>query len=294
VPRLLVRLMGGLLGWLAGSVLRIRRAHVEASMRAAGIPDAARQARAMYRALGASAVEFLWLAARGARALEHVRIDDASRAPWREALGRRRGVVIAASHTGNWDLAACAMAREVELLVVTKRLRVGWMDRLWQSTRAAQGVRLAEARGALRRAREVLRRGGAVAMMVDQVPASAQHAVLTEFLGRLALVDRAPATLAARAGAPLVIAASCRGSRGEQILRVLDVIVPPPRAGRAWIDLATKASTGALDRFVRENPSQWLWLHRRWQRLDRGTGAAMLVEPCPTPSSSPVVRSRAA
>ena len=36
LARLVVRVVGGLLGWLAGSVLRIRRAHVEASMRAAG------------------------------------------------------------------------------------------------------------------------------------------------------------------------------------------------------------------------------------------------------------------
>jgi len=261
------RAIGAVLGWLAGSVLRIRRAHVEASMRAAGIEHAAAQARAMYAALGASAVEFLWLAWGGARALEHVRIDEASVGPWRAALGRGRGVVVAASHTGNWDLAACAVAREVELLVVTKRLSVRWMDRVWQSTRAALGVRLAEARGALARGREVLRRGGAVAMMIDQVPLSRRHALPVEFLGRTAMTDRAPAALAASAGAPLVVAAARREPDGGHVLCVLDVVVPPPRASRAWIDQATLAATGALDRFVRAHPSQWLWLHRRWKPM---------------------------
>jgi KDO2-lipid IV(A) lauroyltransferase len=251
----------------------------------------------MYRSLGTSAVEFLWMAAGGAaarRVLRRVRIDAASTGAWSEALGQGRGVVVAASHTGNWDLAACALAQSVDLLVVTKRLRVRWLDRFWQTSRAAQGVMLADARGALRRARGVLRRGGVVAMMIDQVPTAARHAVGVDFLGRPALVDRAPAALAARAGAPLVVAASRRGPDGSQVLHVLGVHSPPARPARVWIDRATADATHALDRFVRAYPSQWLWLHRRWKRLDPSAGGAMLARPCPTPSSSPVAPSRAA
>jgi KDO2-lipid IV(A) lauroyltransferase len=263
--RLLLRALGGLLGWLAGSVLRIRRAHVEASMRAAGVARPGVEARAMYAALGQSAVEFLWLALRGPRALEHVRIDEASRARWDQALSRGRGVVVAASHTGNWDLAACAIAREVELLVVTRRLSIRWLDRFWQGTRARRGVRLSGARGALARSRRVLREGGAVAMMIDQVPLDGRHAVAAEFLGRVAQTDRAGPALAAVSGAPLVVAASRRDPRGHHVLSVLDVLEPPPRASRAWIEEATRRATRALDGFVRAHPSQWLWLHRRWR-----------------------------
>jgi KDO2-lipid IV(A) lauroyltransferase len=294
VAWLLVRVAGGLLGWVAGSVLRIRRDHVEASMRVAGVERAHQQASGMYRALGMSALEFLWLAASGRRALAHVRIDEGSLARWRDALSRGRGVVVAASHTGNWDLAACAVAREVELLVVTKRLRVRWLDRFWQATRAAQGVTLAGARGAMQRARAVLRRGGAVAMMIDQVPASARHAVAVDFLGSPALVDRAPAALAAAARSPLVVAAAARVPSGEQVLYVLDVLVPPDRPSRAWVDGASALATRALERFVLANPTQWLWLHRRWKALDRPPRAAMLVAPCTTRSSSPAAPSRAA
>ena len=286
MPRVL-RALGLLLGWLAGSVLRIRRAHVEASMRAAGIDGAARHARAMYASLGISGVELLWMTLRGARALEHVRIDEASSLRWRNALAQGRGAVVAASHTGNWDLAACTVARDVPLLVVTKHLSVRWLDRLWQGTRARQGVRLADAEGAMARSREQLREGGAVAMMIDQVPGSPRHAVPVEFLGRPAAADRAPAALAASAGAPLVVAASLRDEAGAQVLHVLDVFHPPRRPDRAWIDQATREATRALDRFVRAHPSQWLWLHRRWK--------PMLAAPCRAiPSSSQAGASTAA
>lgn len=282
---LFLRALGSLLGWLAGSVLRIRRAHVEASMRAAGIDDASLHARRMYASLGRSAVELLAIAAWGGRG-PHVPIEEPSRTVWRDALAQGRGVVVAASHTGNWDGAACAVARDVELLVVTKHLSVRWLDRLWQSTRARQGVHLADAAGAMSCARHTLRRGGAVAMMIDQVPGSPRHAVLTEFLGQPAWTDRAPAALAASTGAPLVVAASRRDGDG-QVLCVLDVIHPPRRPTRAWIDEATRRATAALDRFVRAHPSQWLWMHRRWK--------PMLAASCTLiPSSSPAAASRAA
>jgi lauroyl/myristoyl acyltransferase len=281
-------LFGALLGWLAGSVLRIRREHVESSMRAAGIPRPSWQARAMYASLGTSAMEFLWMAARGSPALGCARFDPLSRALWSDALAQGRGAVVAASHTGNWDMAACVVAQDVELLVVTKRLSVGWLDRFWQTTRAGLRVKLADAHGAMARGRAVLAQGGVVAMMIDQVPLSPRHALAVEFLGRSAATDRAPAALAASARAPLIVVTARRDSRGQHVLQVLDVLYPPSRPSRAWMVDATERATFALDRFVRAYPSQWLWLHRRWKPMLSPT------PPCrTTPSSLPVAPSPA-
>ena len=103
-------------------------------------------------------------------------------------------------------------------------------------------------------------------MMIDQVPGSARRAVRVEFLGAPAYVDRAPAVLAAQTGAPLVVAAACRGAgRGKHELRILGVLEPPTRPMRSWIEDATREATVLLERFVREHPSEWLWLHRRWR-----------------------------
>jgi Kdo2-lipid IVA lauroyltransferase/acyltransferase len=260
---------GRALGWVAGSLLRIRRPHVEQAMALAAVEAPSREADALYAALGQSAVEFLWLAGRGGEIARHFAVDPASAARWRAAVEGGRGVVIAASHTGNWDLAACAMARDVELLVVTKHLRVASIDRFWQSMRARQGITLTGARGAMARSREVLRRGGAVAMMIDQAPVSRRHAVPVTFLGQRAFVDRAPAALAAAARSPLVVAAARRNASGDHVLQVLEVIAPPDdRPARTWIGEATASATRALEGFVKTYPSQWLWLHRRWKQPD--------------------------
>jgi KDO2-lipid IV(A) lauroyltransferase len=266
-------------------------------MQAAGIARPGATARAMYASLGASLVEFALMMVWGRRALRHlaVRIDEASRARWEALLGEGRGVVVAASHTGNWDLAACAVAQDLELLVVTKHLSVRWMDRLWQSTRARLGVHLQDARGAVDRARVVLRRGGAVAMLVDQVPIAARHGSLVDFLGRPALTDRAPAALAASMRVPLVVAAGRRLPDGRHVLHVLEVLLPPARPAplpRGWVLHATRAATAALDAFVRAHPGQWLWLHRRWKPMLPRRCKSSSPRP-PIPSSSPAGASAA-
>lgn len=252
---------GDALGAFVGSLLRARRAHVEASMARANIASPEETARGMYASLGRSFVEVLWMTG-GHRDLSRlVRIDPRALA---ELDG---GAVLAASHTGNWEIASCFVATRAPLLVVTKHLSAGFIDRYWQSSRARYGVTVTGALGAYDRARAHVRDGGAVAMMIDQVPSKRAHGLELDFLGAPAWVDRAAATVAARSGVPLVVPAARRLEDGAQEILILDVIAPPSRATREWIDDATARATRALERFVRENPTEWLWMHRRWKSL---------------------------
>jgi len=252
---------GDALGAFVGSLLRVRRAHVEASMTRAGIAAPDEMARGMYASLGRSFVEVLWMTGGHRELARLVRIEP------RAIAELRHGAVLAASHTGNWEIASCFVATRTPLLVVTKHLSAGFIDRYWQSSRARYGVTVTGALGAYDRARAHVRSGGSVAMMIDQVPNKKAHGLEVEFLGAPAWVDRSAATVAARTGVPIVIPAARRLEDGTQEIFVLDVIAPPKRATRDWIDEATIRATRALDRFVRENPTEWLWMHRRWKSL---------------------------
>jgi Kdo2-lipid IVA lauroyltransferase/acyltransferase len=282
-----LRALGAPLAWLVGSILRVRRAHVQASLARAGLGEPRRTARAMYRSLGASVMELLWLARRPTSALTAVcALDPASRRLLSDALADGKGAVLAASHTGNWELAACAMASELDLLVVVKPISLRGVDDFMTAARASHGVGLAPPEGALVPARQTLARGGCVAMLIDQAPERGGGGIAVDFLGAAGAADRAPAALSACTGAPLVVVAFRRKESGEHRIHVLRVLRPPRRDRRAWIEPATREATRALDGFVREHPSQWLWLHRRWKIV---SGAS-----CKTPSSSPGARSRVA
>jgi Kdo2-lipid IVA lauroyltransferase/acyltransferase len=256
---------GGLLGWLAFSVLRIRRGHVIRSLRVAGLEPIEPTARAMYRSLGVSLCEFLGMAALSPRALStRVELDDSG------LLMATRGAIVATAHTANWDLVACAVARRVPLMVVTKHLSVGWLDRLWQTVRSQQGLRLTTVGQALRSGRETVRAGGVLAMLVDQAPERVRAVTACPFLGQTAHVDLSPALLAQRFRCPLVAAFPLRRVDGTYALEPAGILHPPARPSRSWAEGAMRQVTLWLEQFVRAHPEQWLWLHRRWKGVPIG------------------------
>jgi KDO2-lipid IV(A) lauroyltransferase len=229
-------------------------------MERAQVAEPRRTATKMYRALGVGLMELVAMAL-GRRRRLVVRLPTEAR----RVIESERGALIATAHTGNWDLVACAIAERAPLSVATKRLSIGFLDRLWQSARRGRGVRLVEVGDVARAARAGLAQGELFAMMIDQAPERTRGAVRAEFLGERAWVDLAPALVAARAGVPLVVAFPRRLADGTHTVEVAGVIEPPPRAGRAWAEAAMAQATAWLDAFVREHPEQWLWMHRRWK-----------------------------
>jgi Kdo2-lipid IVA lauroyltransferase/acyltransferase len=264
--------LGSVLGWIVGRVLAVRRAHVVASMRRAGVADAERTASAMYRSLGRSLFEFLWMALHPSSRLEAwVSIDDETEQ--RVDRASAAGAVIASAHTGNWDLLACAAASRWPLTLVTKKLSIRTLNRLWQTARSRRGIRLVGVGEAARAGAQALARGELVVMLIDQAPERERATVVTEFLGQPARVDLAPALLAQRARVPLVAVFSRRSADGRAVAELGPVIVPPQRPSRRWAEESMIELTRALDAFVRLHPDQWLWMHRRWK--DAGDGAVL-------------------
>jgi Kdo2-lipid IVA lauroyltransferase/acyltransferase len=287
LPWFSLRRAGALIGALVGSILRVRRAQVEAALRRAGLPDPSAIARAMYASLGTAALEFLWMVGRPKALPSVVSLTPRAHEVLRShgvTDGRARGVVIATAHTGNWDLIACAVeGRDVPLAVLTKKLRVDWLDRFWQRERASRGIELLQGEGAFRDATRALAHGRSVAVLIDQAPERNSAVTRVPFLGEDAYYDLMPTLLAARTGAPLILALGHRKPDGTHSVDVPLVLEPPPRCSRAWLEDATRQLSDALEVFIREHPSQWLWLHRRWKPLPPRAAAESVV------AASPVV-----
>lgn len=273
-----LRGLGAALGFFAGSVLRIRRRHVEAALERAGVARSRAEASGMYASLGTGIFELLWLAGRPPAALaEWFTMDPACGEALLRAAARGRGVILATAHTGNWDLSACAAAQWItraaggaRLHVVTKRLSWRALDRYWQRLRAERGVVLADAIGAATYVRDALSAGDFTAMLIDQVPERGSGVAIAPFLGAPALHDLGPALLAARARVPLLLVLGHREPDGRHRLELAAAIDPEDLRGKGAIERATATMASALEGFVRAHPAQWLWLHRRWKNVEEG------------------------
>jgi len=257
-------LFGRWLGWFVGSFLRIRRVHVRNAMRLAGLDASRSRVNRVYQQLGTGVFELLWAAGKApSESAVLVRVDD-----WHQverALSKGRGVVVATAHTGNWDLAACAIAQRISLTVITKHLSWRSLDRYWQSLRAVRGVDLIDAAGALRKTKERLAQGGAVVFLVDQVPHRSTGVVRFPFLGQMAEHDATFAMVAARYRVPVLLALPKRSADGTHEVCVEWISDAPPRGSKTWVVQVTRAVSAKLETFVEQHPEQWLWLHRRWK-----------------------------
>lgn len=256
-------------------------------MHEAGIAEVRRLARGMYASLGTGLFELFWMIGRPREELAR-KIAFAPEALETIAKYRAegRGVVVATAHTGNWDLVACAAAELGPLAVVTKRLSMRSLDRFWQGARAARGVRLVEPEGASRIVLDALGEGGIVALLVDQAPERRAGFIELPFLGKPARCDLTPALLAARAKVPLLVALGRRLEDGTHLVEARLVLDPPSRPSRAWIHQATAQVQRAVDAFVREHPSQWLWLHRRWKGVEAQSWVSASSPASPSVSAS--------
>lgn len=233
-----------------------RRAHVEQSLRRAGLP--ASIGREVYARLGAHALALLL--GRG----PHVHLS----ARLAHAIAARRGPsVVWASHTAHWEAALTAVAAHLPLTAIVKRQSQGWAERLVRRRRLGAGtdLQLLHPEGSLQRACAAIAVGRTVVALGDQAPTDPRAAEADHFLGQPCWTDKTPALLAAVTGRPLwVVAQSLDVASGDVLVDLLGSFAPQsPR--RAWVSETTGRATALLDAHVRAHPADWLWLHRRWK-----------------------------
>ena len=107
-----------------------------------------------------------------------------------------------------------------------------------------------------------LRGGKMLCMLVDQ---KLREGLAVPFFGRDAMTTPAPAALALKTGARIIMAANRRlpGARFHVTAAPLQGFVASGDDVRD-LQALTAAITARIEDMVRDNPGQWLWIHQRW------------------------------
>ena len=179
-------------------------------------------------------------------------------------LAEGRGVVVMVPHSGNWYMAAWAMARYgVKLSAIAARQRNAKID-AWMK-RQYGDIDVVE-RGSARTLAEILRRlrgGGAFAILPDL--RSPCPDVEVPFLGGTANVSHGGALFAVKCGSPIVVAVA-RREKGRHVFDHVATLRPDPAATDARAEAArlTREAMTLFDRRIREHPGDWYWYNKRW------------------------------
>jgi len=168
------------------------------------------------------------------------------------------------AHYGNWEIAIrTATQAGFAVTGVYRAPNNPIVDRFMLWARGAEGGELVPKGDiAAKKAFGALREGRALCMLVDQ---KMNDGIPVPFFGRDAMTAPALAVLALRYDCTVVPIRMLR-LKGAHFRMISEPPLALPKTGNTDADrraLMTTVNT-VVERWVREHPEQWLWLHRRW------------------------------
>ena len=175
-----------------------------------------------------------------------------------------KGVVIMVPHSGNWYMAAWAMARcGVPLFAIAAKQRNPYIN-AWMNRQYGEGLDVVE-RGSARVMAEIkarLSKGQCFAILPDlRVPSKD---VEVPFLNGTANVSHGGASFATAAGAPVVVAIM-RREDGKHVFDHLGTLRPDPLVSRKEDSVRlTRETMALLDAAIKKTPEHWFWYNKRW------------------------------
>jgi len=259
--------LGGLGYRLLGQTRRLALLHLAQAFPEKSEAERQEIARRMFVHLGMSAMEVTSIHSYADRIERYMEIDPG---PLQAALAQGKGVVFVTGHLGNWELMARAVARVgAPVSAVAKRggdARLMGLIEDWRQDGAVTTLWREDASTA-RALLRVFKENRVLGILCDQD--TSVQGVWVPFFGRPAWSPRAPADLALRTGAPILVGTSHRkGERPGDGLRFEMTAIrydPRPADKEAEVMRITAACQAVLEDAIRRHPADWVWMHERWK-----------------------------
>lgn len=181
-----------------------------------------------------------------------------------QALSKGSGVVIATSHSGNWELLGNTLAlKELPIVGVAQKQTNPAMDRFINEYRTMFGMQIAYKTG-VRDMVRLLGDGKIIGLLMDQD--AGYDGVFVDFFGQPAATPTGPAALARLKSAPIVPCFITETSPGRHTVIVHEPIEMEKTKDRdADVFRTTEKLTKIVEEHVRKYPHEWFWLHNRWK-----------------------------
>jgi KDO2-lipid IV(A) lauroyltransferase len=224
--------------------------------------DKVRIAKAVWRNLGRTAVEFVRIADFAHRPIEDLVTVD-GREHMEHAMDKGKGVIIVTAHFTNWELTGSLIQRLFgSMTAIARPVHNPYVDRWVLRKRRAGGMTVIPAQDAVKASLKCLKAKTFVGILIDQ---SLSTGLSVEFFGRTAATTTLPALLHIRTGAPVLITYTLReGDRFKQVFQPVTFPEVPNEADR--IPIYTRRINELFEDLIRRYPENWFWVHNRWKR----------------------------
>lgn len=192
------------------------------------------------------------------------RVEVAGEEHFHAVAAHERPCILFTAHTGNFELLPIAGAAfGMRLTALFRAPNNPYIaDYILSARKGSMGELLASRPGVTFKLARILETGGTIGLLVDQ---KFHGGLLTTFFGRPCETSPLLPKLARQYDCD-VYPARCRRLPGNRYRLEIEPPLVLPRDGRGRVALTPTAQllNDVVERWVREDPGQWMWFHRRW------------------------------
>jgi len=199
---------------------------------------------------------------------DYSRYKTAERAKW--LMHEQRGLLMVAAHYGNFEIMGYLLGLfGFNVYSIARPLDNKYLSKYLYGLRERVGQKIIDKKGAAQLMPKITSTGATLCFIADQD--AGRKGVFVEFMGRKASTYKSIGLLAITNNIPIGVGYSRRiGNRFFFEIGVNRIIMPEEWADKndplTWV---TQEYSSAIEQFVREDPSQYWWLHRRWKTRPR-------------------------
>ncbi|MCE5194839.1 MAG: lysophospholipid acyltransferase family protein [Nitrospiraceae bacterium] len=184
-----------------------------------------------------------------------------------KANSKGKGIMLITGHCGNWEIMALAGSAKFKgFSVLARPLNNKFINRFVEITRKRYGNNIIYKEGALRDILNTFRTGGTVGILMDQSVLAVEGYII-DFLGRGAWTTKMPALIARKYEAAVVPVFIHRQGNGHKIIIYPEIELSHSENKEQAVIEDTKKFSGYIENYIKEHPTEWLWIHRKWKRV---------------------------
>lgn len=216
-------------------------------------------------------IDTFWFARKPEIRLEkYVTLDDSSLVFFED-----KAHICITAHFGNWEIIGQMSGhKKLPLSSIATPVKNEIVNKHFIRAREATGQTIIPRTGALRKLLGILRKNGKTAFLADQNTREDDGGIWIDFFGLPATVTAAPALLAGRTGAEILMGFCIPQPKGRYRIYAGKTFHPPQKTDAEHVRALTEQITQATEEEIRKNPQYWLWMYKRWKNKKPGEESA--------------------
>ena len=225
-------------------------------------------------------IDTFWFAHKPAERLEkYVELDSSANVFFAD-----KPFICITAHFGNWEIMGQMSGHKgYPLSSIATPVKNEIVDKHFIRAREATGQVIIPRAGALRKLLGILRKKGKTAFLADQNTSKKDGGIWVDFFSLPALFTAAPALLAGRTGAEILMGFCAPQPNGRYRIYATKTFDPPQATDEDTMLKLTEQITRATEEEIRKHPQYWLWMYKRWKTKKPGSETAGYPWYCDAP-----------